>query len=129
MCECADVSLTNIPKRSDSCKEMMTQHKETRTDETAAREEAKRVYIQHQGKIESVTRRNLRNALSDTNKCMVHDGKVLNSERISQLKDNTVVHFVNKLSGGGKRKDRKKANQTNRVQQTRALLRLTPRSL
>ena len=38
-------------------------------------------------------------------------GRLLNSERISQLKDNTIVHVVNKLSGGGKRKDRKKAIQ------------------
>ena len=44
MCECFDVILTNVPKRSDSCKEMITQRQETRTDEMATREEAKRVY-------------------------------------------------------------------------------------
>ena len=42
---------------------------------------------------------------------MIHDGRVLNSERISHLKDNTIVHAASKLSGGGKRKDWKKANQ------------------
>ena len=71
MCECVDVSLTNIQKRSDSCKEMMTQRQEAGTDEMAPQAEARRVYIQHQGKIESVTKRDLRNALSDAKKA--HD--------------------------------------------------------
>ena len=74
-----------------------------------------------------MTRRDLRNALSDTTKYMVNDGKVLNSE--SQLKDNTIVHVVNKLSGGGKRKDRKKTNQTDQSLTDKSTAEMAQRSL
>ena len=113
-CECVDVKLTNVHKQSDCLNEMMTQRQETTTDEMTTRKdgEAKRVYVQHQGKLESMTKRDLRNALSDTRKYMVHGGKIVKSEEIDRLKDNTVVHVVNKMPGGGKRKDRKKMSQT-----------------
>ena len=43
---------------------------------------------------------------------VVYDGKIVTPEAIGRLKDHVIVQVVDKLTGGGKKKNQRKSNQT-----------------
>ena len=64
----------------------------------------------HQGKFQSMTERDLKLlTISDGGTYMVYSGWIMSPETSDRLRDNAIVHVVNKVPGGGKKMDRKKA--------------------
>ena len=43
---------------------------------------------------------------------VVYDGKIVRPEAIGRLKDHAIVQVVDKMTGGGKKKNQRKSNQT-----------------
>ena len=64
----------------------------------------------HQGKFQSMTDRDLKHmTIRDGGTYKVYSGWIMSPETSDRLRDNAIVHVVNKMPGGRKKMDRKKA--------------------
>ena len=52
--------------------------------------------------------------IKNSNVYIVHCGKIMDLEAIGQLRDNAIVHVVNNMPGGGKKKGPRKSSQSDR---------------
>ena len=138
ICEYVDVDFSNFQceksltrgDRIDQCHEdmMLTHqmrkmtHDETATQrcnvtmtETVRHEHDehrdKTIRVKYRGEFLSMTRRDLKHfAIKNSNVYAVHGGRVMDSKAIEQLKDEAIVHVVDKMPGGGKKKSTKKSS-------------------
>ena len=61
-----------------------------------------KICVKHQGKLQTMTERDLKHMTSnDGSTYMVHCGKIMNPQAIDRLRDNAIVHVVNKMPEGG----------------------------
>ena len=86
---------------------------ETGRDQGQSKGGNRAVYAIHRCKVQATTEQELRRLTSKSNEVFViYDGKIVRPETIKHLKNHAIVHVVDKLSGGGKKKSRRKSNQT-----------------
>ena len=63
-----------------------------------------KIYVKHQGKLQSMTEGLRHMTIEDGDVYTVHGGKIMNPEAVGRLRDNAIVHVVNKMPGEGKKK-------------------------
>ena len=69
------------------------------------------IYARH--RVKATTEQELRRLTSKNNDVYVtYDGKIVRPKTIKHLKNRAFVHVVDKLSGGVKKKNQRKSNQT-----------------
>ena len=60
-----------------------------------------------------MTEQNLRHLTIKSNEVqVVHGGKIMNPGAIGHLRSNAIVHVLDKISGGGKKKGQRKSNHS-----------------
>ena len=86
---------------------------ETGGDQGHSKGGSKAIYVKHRGEVQTMTEQELRCLSSKNNEVyVVYDGKIVTPEAIGRLKDHAIVQVVDKLTGGGKKKNQRKSNQT-----------------
>ena len=84
---------------------------ETGGDQGHSKGGSKAIYVKHRGEVETMTEQELRCLTSKNNEVhVVHDGKIVRPEAIGHLKNHAIFQVVDKLTGGGKKKNQRKSN-------------------
>ena len=65
----------------------------------------KMIYVQHRGGLQAMTEQNVRRStIKNSDVYVVHGGKIMIPGAIGHLRNNAIVHVVDKMPGGGKKK-------------------------
>ena len=71
------------------------------------------IYVKHQGRLQPMTERDLTYLTIKQNDVYeVHGGKIMDLGAMGQLRNNAIVHVVDKMPGGGKTNGPRKSSQS-----------------
>ena len=108
---------TEHPLRSSQHdKTLMTQQSdddETKGYQGHSKGGERTIYVRRQGEMQAMNEQELRREASRNNDVyVVYDGKVVSPRAIKYLKNHAIAHVVDKLRGGGRKKNQRKMDQT-----------------
>ena len=85
---------------------------ERRGDKKSKGKAAAKQYARHGNRVQAMTEQELRRLVEEsTEKYTIYYGRVMTSEAIKHLKNHAIVHIVDKLPGGGKKKGQKEQDK------------------
>ena len=100
---CTEYRYTNVTMTTDE--RSNNDNDEEREQEEQGQGGTKAIYTRYRNRMQATTEQELRRLMEEsTEKHTVYNGRIVTPETIKHLKNHAIVHVVNRLQGGGKKK-------------------------